>query len=112
MIELNPVMKDFVLQHEDSIEELNYFELTKFIDKVNSKEKTDNIIREKGYIKNDSIEAYRQLLYDEFETEPVSDSNLTEVNTVELLMEAEENYCKTCTVERENAYYKKIMEKK
>ena len=104
VIELNPVMKDFVLQHEGSIEELNYFELTKFIDKVNSREKIDKIIREKGYKKNDSIEAYRQLLYDEFETEHISDSNLTEVNTIELLMEAEENYCKTRTIERENAY--------
>lgn len=111
VIELNPVMKDFVLQHEGSIEELNYFELTKFIDKVNSREKIDKIIREKGYKKNDSIEAYRQLLYDEFETEHVSDSNLTEVNTIELLMEAEENYCKTRTIERENAYYKKLYEK-
>ena len=111
MIELNPVMKDFVLQHEGSIEELNYFELTKFIDKVNSREKIDKIIREKGYKKNDSIEAYRQLLYDEFETEHISDSNLTEVNTIELLMEAEENYCKTRTIERENAYYKKLYEK-
>lgn len=111
VIELNPVMKDFVLQHEGSIEELNYFELTKFIDKVNSREKIDMIIREKGYKKNDSIEAYRQLLYDEFETEHISDSNLTEVNTIELLMEAEENYCKTCTIERENAYYKKLYEK-
>lgn len=111
VIELNPVMKDFVLQHEGSIEELNYFELTKFIDKVNSREKIDKIIREKGYKKNDSIEAYRQLLYDEFETEHISDSNLTEVNTIELLMEAEENYCKTRTIERENAYYKKLYEK-
>ena len=111
VIELNPVMKDFVLQHEGSIEELNYFELTKFIDKVNSREKIDKIIREKGYKKSDSIEAYRQLLYDEFETEHISDNNLTEVNTIELLMEAEDNYCKTSTIERENAYYKKLYEK-
>jgi len=112
VIELNPVMKDFVLRHEDSLEELNYFELTKFIDKVNSREKIDSIIQEKRYKKNDSIEAYRQLLYDEFETEYVSSaSSLAEVNTIELLMEAEKNYSKTRTIERENAYYKKIYEK-
>ena len=112
VIELNPVMKDFVLRHEDALEELNYFELTKFIDKVNSREKIDSIIQEKRYKKNDSIEVYRQLLYDEFETEYVSStSSLGEVNTIELLMEAEENYSKTRLIERENAYYKKIYEK-
>lgn len=111
VIELNPVMKDFVLQHESAIEELNYFELTKFLDKVNSREKINKIICEKGYEKKDSIEIYRQLLYDEFETEYITGSNSMEINTMELLMAAEEKDCESCRLERENAYYKKLYEK-
>lgn len=86
-------MKDFVLRHEGSIEELNYFELAKFLDKVNSRDKVNSIIKDNKYNKKDSLEAYRQLLYDEFETEYVSsDYTLQDVNTIELLIESEDKY--------------------
>ena len=111
IIQLNPQMKDFILRHEDSIEELNYFELAKFLDKVNYREKIDNIIEDNKYNKTDSLEAYRQLLYDEFEIEDVSEGSLTEINTIELIMDVEKNYCKTQTIEKENEYYKKLYEK-
>ncbi len=111
IIQLNPQMKDFILRHEDSIEELNYFELAKFLDKVNYREKIDNIIEDNKYNKTDSLEVYRQLLYDEFEIEDVSEGSLTEINTIELIMDVEKNYCKTQTIEKENEYYKKLYEK-
>lgn len=112
IIELNPIMKNFVLQHQSAIEELNYFELTKFIDKVNPKEKIDKIISEKGYTNKHSIDIYRQLLYDEFEIEHISFCNSADNNTIELLMEAEEKYCKNTSFEEENTYCKKIIKKK
>lgn len=47
IIQLNPQMKDFVLRHE----ELNYYELAKFLDKVNSKDKIESIVKDsKGWI--------------------------------------------------------------
>ena len=51
------------------------------------------------------------MLYDEFEIENPVDRNLTETNTIELLMEAEDNYSRTRAFERENTYYKKLYEK-
>lgn len=40
-------MKDFVLRHE----ELNYYELAKFLDKVNSKDKIESIVKDNKYKK-------------------------------------------------------------
>lgn len=112
IIQLNPQMKDFVLRHEGSIEELNYFELAKFLDKVNSRDKVNSIIKDNKYNKKDSLEAYRQLLYDEFETECASsDYTLQNVNTIELLIESEDKYSQSNIVEKENAYYKKLYNK-
>lgn len=112
IIQLNPQMKDFVLRHEGSIEELNYFELAKFLDKVNSREKVDSIIKDNKYNKKDSLEAYRQLLYDEFETEYVSsDYTLQDVNTIELLIEAEKKYSQSNIAEQENLHYKEVYKK-
>ena len=113
IIQLNPQMKDFVLRHEGSIEELNYFELAKFLDKVNSRDIVNSIIKDNKYNKKDSLEAYRQLLYDEFETECASsDYTLQNVNTIELLIESEDKYSQSNIVEKENAYYKKLYNKK
>lgn len=47
IIQLNPQMKDFVLRHE----ELNYYELAKFLDKVNSKDKIESIVKDNKYKK-------------------------------------------------------------
>ena len=94
-------MKEFILQHEASIGELNYFELAKFMDKVNTREKIEAIVQEKGYKVIETIEAYRRLLYDEFEIENSVERNLTETNTIELLMEAEDNYSRNRAFERE-----------
>ena len=58
IIQLNPQMKDFVLRHEESIEELNYYELAKFLDKVNSKDKIESIVKDNKYKKRDSLETY------------------------------------------------------
>ena len=112
IIQLNPQMKDFVLRHEGSIEELNYFELAKFLDKVNSRDKVNSIIKDNKYNKKDSLEAYRQLLYDEFETEYVSsDYTLQDVNTIELLIEAEKKYSQSNIAEQENLHYKEVYKK-
>lgn len=112
IIQLNPQMKEFVLRHEGSIEELNYFELAKFLDKVNSRDKVNSIIKDNKYNKKDSLEAYRKLLYDEFETECASsDYTLQNVNTIELLIESEDKYSQSNIVEKENAYYKKLYNK-
>ena len=79
IIQLNPQMKDFVLRHE----ELNYYELAKFLDKVNSKDKIESIVKDNKYKKRDLLETYRQLLYDEFETEHINnDYILSDVNTI------------------------------
>ena len=47
IIQLNQQMKDFVLRHE----ELNYYELAKFLDKVNSKDKIESIVKDNKYKK-------------------------------------------------------------
>ena len=51
------------------------------------------------------LETYRQLLYDEFETEHINnDYILSDVNTIELLIEAEKRYSQSNITEMENAY--------
>ena len=108
IIQLNPQMKDFVLRHE----ELNYYELAKFLDKVNSKDKIESIVKDNKYKKRDLLETYRQLLYDEFETEHINnDYILSDVNTIELLIEAEKRYSQSNITEMENAYYKEFFKK-
>ena len=87
-------------------------EMAKFLDKVNSRDKVNSIIKDNKYNKKDSLEAYRQLLYDEFETECASsDYTLQNVNTIELLIESEDKYSQSNIVEKENAYYKKLYNK-
>lgn len=108
IMQLNPQMKDFVLRHE----ELNYYELAKFLDKVNSKDKIESIVKDNKYKKRDLLETYRQLLYDEFETEHINnDYILSDVNTIELLIEAEKRYSQSNITEMENAYYKEFFKK-
>ena len=87
-------------------------EMAKFLDKVNSRDKVNSIIKDNKYNKKDSLEAYRKLLYDEFETECASsDYTLQNVNTIELLIESEDKYSQSNIVEKENAYYKKLYNK-
>lgn len=63
-------------------------------------------------IKRDLLETYRQLLYDEFETEHINnDYILSDVNTIELLIEAEKRYSQSNITEMENAYYKEFFKK-
>ena len=58
------------------------------------------------------LETYRQLLYDEFETEHINnDYMLSDVNTIELLIEAEKRYSQSNITEMENAYYKEFFKK-
>lgn len=58
------------------------------------------------------LETYRQLLYDEFETEHINnDYILSDVNTIELLIEAEKRYSQSNITEMENAYYKEFFKK-
>ena len=58
------------------------------------------------------LETYRQLLYDEFETEHINnDYILSDVNTIELLIEAEKRYSQSNITEMENAYYKESFKK-
>ena len=58
------------------------------------------------------LETYRQLLYDEFETEHINnDYILSDVNTIELLIEAEKRYSQLNITEMENAYYKEFFKK-
>jgi len=58
------------------------------------------------------LETYRQLLYDEFETEHINnDYILSDVNTIQLLIEAEKRYSQSNITEMENAYYKEFFKK-
>ena len=58
------------------------------------------------------LETYRQLLYDEFETEHINnDYILSDVNTIELLIEAEKRYSQSNITEMENAYFKEFFKK-
>ena len=58
------------------------------------------------------LETYRQLLYDEFETEHINnDYILSDVNTIELLIEAEKRYSQSNITDMENAYYKEFFKK-
>lgn len=58
------------------------------------------------------LETYRQLLYDEFETEHINnDYILSDVNTIELLIKAEKRYSQSNITEMENAYYKEFFKK-
>ena len=58
------------------------------------------------------LETYRQLLYDEFETEHINnDYILSDVSTIELLIEAEKRYSQSNITEMENAYYKEFFKK-
>lgn len=111
IIELNPLMKDFIIKHSDSIEELNYYELTRFIDKVNSQEKAKTIMNDRNYKLTESQEIYRQLLYDEFEMNCLFKNKSVEYNTIELLMEAEEKLRESKDFERENEDCKKLYDK-
>lgn len=111
-IRINPKMLAFLDEHGSSIEELNYFELTKFLNKVNSRIAVERITRENHYkICEDSLNVYRQMLYDEFE----SDSNIKrenyELNTIEILMVADEAMYAAEKNEEENNHLKRLVKK-
>lgn len=91
IIELNPVIFKFLKKHKQAIEELNYYELAKFIDKVNSKTTADKIATALNYRKENSIEIYRQLIYSEFKKTSNSTyecASHKSYNTIELLFDA------------------------
>lgn len=91
ILEINPRMLKFIEKYGSLIEELNYYELTKFLDKVNSRETVEHILNKKPTYKLNAEQAvYRQLLYDEFECERSINKKFCEVNTMELLMEVED----------------------
>jgi len=109
-VTINPQMKVFLKQHKSSIEELNYYELAKFLDKVNSIEAVEIIVDERGYSKDkEPVEVFRQLLFDEFE-ENRSIENVT-TNTIELLMVAEESAYNSEKIEKENECLKELYNK-
>ena len=111
-IELNPKMITFLKEHGEAIEELNYFELAKFLDKVNEADAVDKIYEEKENIKtDDSVNAYRQMLFDEFEGAKKNLDYISKINTIELLMASEDNLYQVENVEDENSYLKDLYDK-
>ena len=111
-IELNPKMITFLNEHGEAIEELNYYELAKFLDKVNAADAVDRIYEEKENIKtDDSVNVYRQMLFDEFEGTKKNLDYISKINTIELLMVAEDNLYQVENIEDENSYLKELYDK-
>ena len=111
-IELNPKMITFLKEHGEAIEELNYYELAKFLDKVNAADAVDRINEEKENIKtDDSVNVYRQMLFDECEGTNKSLDYIPKINTIELLMVAEDNLYQVENLEAENSYLKDLYDK-
>lgn len=102
-IMINPQMYLFLQKHKDAIQELNYFELAKFIEGINT---AFTVQRVRMKIKNgNSIEGlavYRQMLYEEFEECNSVIYKDVKINTVEMLYGAEECYDKALKLEKEN----------
>lgn len=104
-VEVNPKMIVFLKEHGEAIEELNYYELAKFLDKVNASDAINRIYEEKENIMtDDSVNVYRQMLFDEFEGMKKGVEYISQINTIELLMVAEENLYKVENIEDENIY--------
>lgn len=111
-VELNPKMIIFLKEHGEAIEELNYYELAKFLDKVNASDAIDRIYEEKENIMiDDSVNVYRQMLFDEFEGMKKGVEHISQVNTIEILMVAEENLYQVENIEDENIYLKDLYDK-
>ena len=53
---------------------------------------------------DDSVNVYRQMLFDEFEGMKKGVEYISQINTIELLMVAEENLYKVENIEDENIY--------
>lgn len=111
-MELNPKMITFLKEHGEAIEELNYYELAMFLDKVNAADAVDRIYEEKENIKtDDSVNVYRQMLFDEFEGTKKKLDYISKINTIELLMVAEDNLYQVKNLEDENSYLKELYDK-
>lgn len=109
-IKINPQMKVFFKQHKNSIEELNYYELAKFLYRVNLIDTVKRIIDDKGYSKDkEPVEVFRQLLFDELEEN--KNIQYATKNTFELLMVAEESAFNSEKIEKENECLKELYNK-
>lgn len=100
---INPQMYEFLKKHGKSIEELNYYELAKFLEHVNGKDFVLNLRKSLSNVdKKDDIAVYMQLLYEEFEKNTSSKKSSYEINTLDLLYAAEETYKQTSAFEKKN----------
>lgn len=67
-IQLNPAMYEFLCKHKVIIEKLNYFQWAKFLEKVNSSDKTTLLLSKiDESAKRSNLSYYRQILFEEFE---------------------------------------------
>lgn len=112
-IRLNPQMYQFLLNHKESIQELNYFELAKFVERVNAKSTTFGL-REVIHADNqkDDLAVYRQLIFEEFEKSSNSAKEDLNINTLDILYAAEESYNQARDVEKENKRIVTLYEEK
>lgn len=106
-IELNPVIEKFIKDNQGILENLNYYKWAQFYEHVNDSEKIDNLrssLKIETTRKNESL--CRTVLAQEFEVS--GGSNVSRINTLDLLMAAEETASKDelLDVEVEEELYK------
>jgi len=71
-IKINPQTYKFLRKHKNSIEELNYYELSKFLVSVNEKGVMTNSKKIFSHDMEDRISVYRKIISEEFEKSEVS----------------------------------------
>ena len=106
---VNPLMLKFIEKHNQAIQELNYFELTKFLYKVSPCSVKEFVVKYRNHHGcADSFDAYRQLVYDEIELLNLPACR-TNINTVDLLIEADKSLSLACQNELENTQAKSLI---
>ncbi|WMC92330.1 HNH endonuclease signature motif containing protein [Kineothrix sp. MB12-C1] len=67
-IQLNPLVYAFMTKHKIILEKMNYFEWAKYLEKVNEKSSTRNLLNNLDTITfRSDLSVYRRILFEEFE---------------------------------------------
>lgn len=67
-IKFNPLMYEFACKHKVAIEKMNYYEWAKYLEKINTNDVMDHLlIKLDESAKRNSLEFYRNILFEEFE---------------------------------------------
>lgn len=67
-IQLNPLVYAFMTKHKKILEKMNYFEWAKYLEKVNEKSSTRNLLNNLDTITfRSDLSVYRRILFEEFE---------------------------------------------